>query len=182
MWSPMNIEISYRDHEPDLLSQSLTGSASTSLGSWRGSRQKRGSMMHTQTTRPGRSRNLGGRRGQGQAGQVETGNRGRRGARGATGRETHPRPALSHCEASARRRRSLAPAASVPLDSNAKVRVMMVARALMPLFAEFSRTFGLSTSLPGWRPSNAATEPSDEHERGDGRCRAEGSDSVQERD
>jgi hypothetical protein len=32
----MNIEISYGDHEPDLLSQSLTGRASTSLGPWRG--------------------------------------------------------------------------------------------------------------------------------------------------
>ena len=38
----MNIEISYGDHEPDLLSQSLTGRASTSLGPWRGSRQKGG--------------------------------------------------------------------------------------------------------------------------------------------
>ena len=36
----MNIEISYGDNEPDLLSQSLTGHASTSLGPWGGSRQK----------------------------------------------------------------------------------------------------------------------------------------------
>ena len=34
----MDIEISYGDNEPDLLSQSLTGRASTSLGPWRGSR------------------------------------------------------------------------------------------------------------------------------------------------
>jgi hypothetical protein len=33
-WSAMNIEISY--HEPDLLSHSLTGPASTLLGSRRG--------------------------------------------------------------------------------------------------------------------------------------------------
>jgi hypothetical protein len=33
-WSPMNIEISY--HEPDWLSHSLTGRASTSLCPWRG--------------------------------------------------------------------------------------------------------------------------------------------------
>jgi hypothetical protein len=31
VWSPMKIEIRYGDHEPGLLSQSLTGSASTRL-------------------------------------------------------------------------------------------------------------------------------------------------------
>jgi hypothetical protein len=86
--------------------------------------------------------------------------------------KTHPRPTPSHGEALARRE-------IVPLDRNAKVRVMMVARALMPLFAEFLRTFELSTWPRDWRRStraacrrerpllscNAATEPSDEHER-----------------
>jgi hypothetical protein len=37
----MNIEIRYGDHEPDLLSQSLTGRASTWLGFWRGSPARR---------------------------------------------------------------------------------------------------------------------------------------------
>jgi hypothetical protein len=60
---------------------------------------ERGTMMHTQTTRTGRSRNLGSRRGQGQAGQAENG--------GSPRPRTHPRPALGHSEASARRRRSL---------------------------------------------------------------------------
>jgi sRNA-binding protein len=65
----------------------------------------------------------------------------------AIGHKTHPRPALSHGEASARGGKVFGPGRLVPLDRNAEVRVMMVSRALMPLFdrvLENIRTFDLA--------------------------------------
>jgi hypothetical protein len=73
--------------------------------------------MHKQTTRPGRSRSLGGRRGQGQAGQAETGSR---------GWGDRPQNAPT---ARSKSRRGIGPAGEGLWP--AKVRVMMVARVLM---------------------------------------------------
>jgi hypothetical protein len=50
---------------------------------------------------------------------------------GAIGHKTHPRPGLSHGQASAPREKVFGPGRLVPLDRNAKVRVMMVPRAQM---------------------------------------------------
>jgi hypothetical protein len=80
--------------------------------------------MHTQTTRPGRSRNLGGRRGQGQAGQAETGQPRPQRANAPTARSKSQRGIGP-------REKVFGPGRLVPLDRNAKVRVTMVARALM---------------------------------------------------
>jgi hypothetical protein len=80
--------------------------------------------MHTQTTRPGRSRNLGGRRGQGQAGQAEAGQPRPQRANAPTARSKSQRGIGP-------REKVFGPGRLVPLDRNAKVRVTMVARALM---------------------------------------------------
>jgi hypothetical protein len=129
-----------RDNDPKMLSQSLTGRASTSLGA---ARVRRGTMMHTQTTRP-RSQPKPWRPPRPPSRPDRNGQPRPQRARGPIGHKTHPRPALSHSEASARGRRSWPPP---PCAAQAHAKVwMMVARALMPLFAEFLRTtFELST-------------------------------------
>ena len=84
-------------------------------------------------------------------------------ARGAIGHKTHPRPAPSHGEASAPREKVFGPGRLVPLDRNAKVRVMMVARAQMRhqekgnAYGKISaKALAVLTALL-WRFHNAAT-------------------------
>ena len=119
---PLNIEIIYRDDAPDLVSQSLTGRASRRLAPGAARVRKGHHEAHANDAAEAAAETLAAA--EGRAKQA----RQKRAARGRKGR-THPRPALSHSEASARGRRSLAPAVS-PLDRNAEVRAMMVARAL----------------------------------------------------
>ena len=60
----MNIEISCGDHEPDLLSQSLTRPRFDVAWPLARLASERGTVMPLKRRRPGRSRNLGGRNGQ----------------------------------------------------------------------------------------------------------------------
>ena len=122
----------HRDQKrKDFLSQSLTGRASTSLGA---ARIRKGHHdVHANHAAQAAAETVAAA----EAGPSRPDRNGQpRREGGAIGHKTHPRPALGHGEASARAR-SLGPGRLVPLDRNAKVRVMMVALALMPLFAEF---------------------------------------------
>ena len=113
--------ISCGDHEPDLLSQSLTRPRFDVAWPLARLASERGTVMPRKRRRPGRSRNLGGRRGQGQAGRAETGNRRRQNAPAARSKS---RRGIGP------RKKVFGPGRLVPLDRDAKVRVMMVARAL----------------------------------------------------
>ena len=114
----MNIEINY--HEPDLLSQSSTSRTSTSFGPG-SAPARRDAMMHTQTTRP---------RPQpaprpGPAGQQPRLQRAARGDRPQNAPTARSRSQFGP------REKVFGSGRLMPLDRNVKVRVMMVARALM---------------------------------------------------
>ena len=104
-WCPMNIEINDGDHEPNLLSQSLTGRASRRLAPGAARVRKGHHDAHANDAAQAAAETLA-------AAEAGPSRPGRNGQPSPRARATHPRPALSRGEASAPREKVFGPGRS----------------------------------------------------------------------